>query len=122
MILAGGSYNGNQILSPETVQAMTADQTFGVPLSKTIWKGEAENQWRYGLGNWVQVLDPTDNSPEEEAKRLVSSEGAFGTSEWVDFDLQYAAAFTIWARLGSQTPAFVNELKNLVSEAISATP
>lgn len=120
MILAGGSYNGNQILAPETVQAMAADQTFGIPLYKTIWAGEAENQWRYGLGNWVQVLDPTDNSPEEEAKRIVSSEGAFGASEWVDFDLQYAAAFTIWARPGAETTAFVNDLKNLVSEAVES--
>jgi CubicO group peptidase (beta-lactamase class C family) len=120
MILAGGSYNGNQVLSPETVQAMTADQTFGVPLNKTIWPGEAKNQWRYGLGNWVQVLDPIDNSPEEEARRLVSSEGVFGTSEWVDFDLQYAAAFTIWATKSLETVTFVNDLKNLVSEAVAS--
>jgi CubicO group peptidase (beta-lactamase class C family) len=122
MILAGGSHNGVQILAPETVQAMTADQTFGVPLYKTIWTGEARDQWRYGLGNWVQVLDPTDNTPEAEAKRLVSSEGAFGTSEWVDFDLQYAAAFTIWARPGAETTMFVNDLKNLVSEAVANVP
>jgi CubicO group peptidase (beta-lactamase class C family) len=120
MILAGGVYNGQRILSEETVRAMMMDQTFGVPLERTIWPGDAASQWRYGLGNWVQVLDPTDNSPEEETKRLLSSEGAFGTSEWVDFDLQYAAVFTIWARPGKPTTAFVNDLKNLVSEAVAS--
>jgi len=118
MILAGGVYNGKRIISEETVKAMKADQTYGVPIYRTIWTGDAEIQWRYGLGNWVQVLNPKNNYLEDEEKRLISSEGAFGTSEWVDFDLQYAAAFTIWAKVGEETTAFVNALKNLVSEAV----
>lgn len=121
MILSGGVYNGKRIISEETIKAMKADQTFGVPIYRTIWTGDAAIQWRYGLGNWVQVLNPKDNSFEEESKRIISSEGAFGTSKWVDFDLNYAASFTVWAKTGEYTTSFVNDLKNLVSDAVSLT-
>jgi len=117
MILNHGTYNGKRILSKETINEMKKDQTFDVPLEVTFWPEAVAHRWHYGLGNWVQILNPKDDSLEEENKRMLSSEGALGTIEWVDFDLEYAAVFTVWGKAG-QMPPFVNNLKNAVSDVV----
>lgn len=118
MILNGGTHKGVQVLKPSTVNAMKTDQTFGVPKNRTIWNGSAENEWAYGLGNWVQVLNPETGSTEVESRRVLMSAGAIGTMEWVDFDLKYAAVFTLWGKAGPAMTNFDNALVNLVSDAV----
>jgi CubicO group peptidase (beta-lactamase class C family) len=82
MFLNGGSYDGNRILSPAAVNAMTRNQTPGIP---TTYHGtrRLESSWGYGWmirGHETWAYQPsTLMSPE-----TFRHGGAGGTYMWVD--------------------------------------
>lgn len=82
MILNKGEYQGKQILSSNSVDAMQVSQTVG---AKTLYVPDGAEGFEYALGEWVQQKDKNGNS------LVVSSPGLFGTYPVVDKSRNYAA-------------------------------
>jgi predicted dienelactone hydrolase len=111
MVLQGGVYDGRQILSPESMARMWTDQTDGVPIVRSM---QPDDSYRYSTGCWHRTLD---GDPE---RVVLSSEGALGTSAWVDGPLAYGGVFTTQSQAG-QMRTFIPRLKELTSEILSGT-
>jgi hypothetical protein len=97
MILNNGEYNGIQILSPETVQMMSASQISGLPLFRS--PGEDDLLLGYGFGFWISEpsIHPGTQGPE------LSDQGAFVCTPWLDLDLDYSAVLLIKDRTRTGT-------------------
>ena len=87
MLVDGGTYNGQQILSPDAVATMLSDQTAGAVLDSA--PPTLEEYLGYGIGNWIVRRDAADVPIE------FSSPGAFGTTPWIDFENEYYGLFMI---------------------------
>ncbi|WP_425390508.1 serine hydrolase domain-containing protein [Ekhidna sp.] len=68
MILNDGTYNGNQVLSPESVEMMSSNQI------DTLWTGKN----KFGYGFVIQ------QSPSTIPEGTIYFGGAFSTSFWID--------------------------------------
>lgn len=83
MIVNKGVYNGKQVLSAEAVKLMTSDQTKGAEIQGTPYPSNPFAPYpmpevRYGMGNWLDVVDGSGNVLES------SSPGLFGAHPWHD--------------------------------------
>jgi len=79
MLLNNGIYNGNRVLSEESIREMFSDQTEGCePVGS-----------RYGLGCWRELVY------EDGAATQLSSPGAQGYTPWIDFNRNMYAIFQI---------------------------
>lgn len=83
MIVHKGTYNGTQILSEHAISLMEQDQTRGAVIQTTPYPSNPltnpkVSPVRYGIGNWLDVLDSAGNVLES------SSPGMFGTHPWQD--------------------------------------
>lgn len=83
MIVNGGTLNGNQVLSESSIEIMLADQTenakiTGTPYATNPFSPTPQRPVRYGVGNWLDVVDTDGNVLES------SSPGLFGTHPWQD--------------------------------------
>ncbi len=85
MVLGRGLYRGRRVLSEASVAAMLADQTAGAPVFYSPFTqyigGDPDlppRQVGYGVGVWRERIAPSG------ALEHASSQGAFGTSPWVD--------------------------------------
>ncbi|MBK8100756.1 MAG: beta-lactamase family protein [Planctomycetes bacterium] len=74
MLRAGGAWNGQQVLSAASVDAMLADQTSSIPIASTPHPDQAP----YGIGIWL------DRRDRQGRTVLASGVGAFGFAGWVD--------------------------------------
>ena len=123
MLLADGTYEGKRILSPNAVNEMLKDQTFGVPIVSSPWQKYEYllpvEEVRYGIGCWLEVTDERGNAME------ASSQGAFGFSPWIDKDRNLAGVLAVKSRLTKVMPAYL-EMKEIIREIIdrgeSSTP
>ncbi|CAG4999973.1 hypothetical protein DYBT9275_02357 [Dyadobacter sp. CECT 9275] len=83
MIVNRGEYNGQQVLSENAVSVMLSDQTngaviYGTPYATNPFSPLPDNPVRYGMGNWLDVVDADGKVLE------TSSPGLFGTHPWQD--------------------------------------
>jgi hypothetical protein len=90
MLLGGGVFRGERILSLASVTQMRNDQTFGVPIVSSPAQGDT----RYGLGTWRDAVAPGGDPIR------VSSPGAFGFTPWLELDLGYYGVFLVlWSNV-----------------------
>ena len=84
MFLAGGQWNGKQILSPAMIAEMQKDQTAGLPKVRVPQKDLTIG---YTFGFWITnpAKHPGSNGPE------LTDQGYFGSMPWVDLSLRYSA-------------------------------
>ena len=93
MLLNGGEYKGNKILSRAQVDYMLSDLTHGAPITFSFYKffGNVNPKFpglRYGLGCWREKID------EKTGECLVAnSVGAFGFAPWIDLENNMLAVF-----------------------------
>jgi serine-type D-Ala-D-Ala carboxypeptidase/endopeptidase len=85
MILAGGAFGSQQVLTTGAVQEMEKDQTNGAPI---FYTPQPDNR-RYGIGVWRDVVSDTGQAIQ------VSSQGKFGMSPWLDRDRRYFGIFFV---------------------------
>lgn len=83
MILSKGMSNGKRVLSENSVSLMLSDQTRSAEIKKTPYPNNPFSPYsntsvRYGMGNWLDVVDEQGTVLES------SSPGLFGTHPWQD--------------------------------------
>ncbi|RDB07383.1 serine hydrolase domain-containing protein [Runella aurantiaca] len=83
MIANKGTFNGKRILSEKSVAEMLNDQTRGAVIEGTPYPSNPYSNFptpvvRYGIGNWLDVVNTSGNVFE------TSSPGLFGTHPWQD--------------------------------------
>lgn len=104
MLLNMGTYNGQKILSEESVQMMTTHQI-----------GDLRFSGEFGLG--FQINGAERRSNEFMSVGAYQWSGAFGTVYWVDpkENLIVLIYTNVWPR---ETPDFFREFQKLVYEAV----
>ena len=117
MLLADGTYEGKRVLSPNAVNDMLHDQTFGVPIVSSPWQ-QYEHllpvaEVRYGVGCWLEITDKKGNARE------ASSQGAFGFSPWIDTDRNLAGVLAVKSRLTRVMPVYL-EMKEIIRKIIDS--
>jgi CubicO group peptidase (beta-lactamase class C family) len=117
MILSRGVFEGKRILSEASVAEMLKDQTFGVPLVGTPYANYASldpslPQTRYGVGHWLEVVDPATSAVVEH-----SSQGAFGCSPWIDYRRNLVGVFLPFSVLNRVMPTYL-KLKDTIRSII----
>jgi serine-type D-Ala-D-Ala carboxypeptidase/endopeptidase len=106
MILNRGVFQGRRILSPEAIDEMQADQTFGAkiafsPFTRYAGLRPGVEELRYGLGEWRERLSSTGEILE------ISSQGALGFSPWVDLERNLAGVIAIQDQMVRFQPFYV---------------
>ena len=108
MIMNDGNYNGKQILTKESINAMQKNYAKSATVAYTP---EEASDWGYGFGEWVL---------EDGMYRAntLSSPGLFGTFPWVDNKKKYAAIlFSFNVNFKGRHERYI-KLKALVDKAI----
>jgi CubicO group peptidase (beta-lactamase class C family) len=76
MLASGGKYDGQRILSENSIREMERAQTFD---SRIVFEpAGVKRKMQYALGNWCERVEP------DRACSVVSSPGVFGTYPWID--------------------------------------
>ncbi|GLU52589.1 serine hydrolase domain-containing protein [Dyadobacter frigoris] len=83
MIVNKGTYAGKRVLSENALAVMLSDQTNGAVIKATPYATNPFSPYlnssiRYGMGNWLDVVDVNGHVFES------SSPGLFGTHPWQD--------------------------------------
>lgn len=111
MILNNGSYNGSQVLSKESVQAMQFNYAAG---KKVISSPAEAKNWGYGLGEWTP-----ESADAHTRSDFVSSPGLFGSFPWVNNKLGYAGVlFTFYVKNKGRNERYTG-LKNIIDAAVT---
>lgn len=98
MLLNNGVFNGRRVLSEEIVQAMLTNQSGNGPVLRHPWSSLAFVDpviavCRYGIGCWLENMDPLTGEGVE-----ISSGGAFGCNPFIYRDLDVAGVFLPYSR------------------------
>jgi serine-type D-Ala-D-Ala carboxypeptidase/endopeptidase len=107
MLLDGGSYAGQRILSPATVREMQRDQTGDATILLSLY-GDGR---RYGLGMWIDTTD------DHEGTVQVSCQGDTGFSPWIDLQRDVCGVLLVDDYLGNIDP-LIARLQQDVRQAI----
>jgi CubicO group peptidase (beta-lactamase class C family) len=108
MILNDGKFNGKQVLSKASVEAMQHNYAHGAKVASS--PAEAGN-WGYGFGEWV--MDDTG-----VRSNGVTSPGLFGSFPWVDNKKGYAGFLLCFNLKNKGRGEMYRELKQLADSAI----
>lgn len=115
MILNKGKYRNIQVLSERSVNEMVSNQTDDLPIIYSPYKnapGE-KTEKRYGLGVWIDKIDTLTQKGE-----IVSSQGAFGFSPWIDFRKNLACILVMKAWGVRWYPDFF-KIKSIIEKEIN---
>ena len=119
MQLAGGVYQGNRILSQATIDEMQRDQIAGLEKlrtpGKTTLTGYSFGWWHSNPAYLLQQPQPQTVGPE------LSDQGLFGSTPWVDKNLNYSAILLIFNRTQTGTEIW-NEIRPLIIAQIKKNP
>ncbi|MCG3173969.1 MAG: hypothetical protein GMKNLPBB_02186 [Myxococcota bacterium] len=116
MLSAGGELDGVRVLSAAAVRTMHEDQTRGAKIVDTPYAragGLAAN--RYGVGNWVEFIQPDGSSVEN------GSQGLFGWSPWIDRQRKISGVLAVQSRLQDVMPVYVR-IREEIRKAVDAAP
>jgi len=106
MLLARGTFEGREVLSPDLVSEMLRDQTREVT---------ARSRQPYALGAWC-TLDPETGEPVS-----LSSPGALGFYPWIDLARNLGAVFASTA--GSDAAwSYVAEVQGIIDGLFAPEP
>lgn len=112
MFLDDGVFEGQRILSPQSVQEMWRDQTGDASIGFTVhWNRNA----RYGLGGWI------DQTDENGVPRIVSSPGAAGWLPWIDRERRYAGILVARCETRKLVRLY-STMTDLIGQVVDATP
>ena len=106
MLLARGTFEGREVLSPELVSEMLKDQTHDV----APWSRQP-----YALGAWC-ALDPETGEPVG-----FSSPGTLGFTPWIDLNRNLGAVFASTAGADAAWP-FYEELRKVLDALFAPEP
>jgi CubicO group peptidase (beta-lactamase class C family) len=111
MILNKGVYNGQRVLSENSVRLMQENHIAG---KKILHSPAQANNWGYGFGEWTMEDASFTKQPD-----AVSSPGMFGSFPWVDNKKGYSALlFSTNLKFKGRHERY-SALKALVDKAIS---
>ncbi len=118
MLLSGGEFGGQKVLSLQSVTEMHRDQTRGARIAYTIYEKHADldpalPHARYGVGAWREKAD--ENGDLLEA----SSQGALGFSPWIDVRRNLAGVFSVQSSFSRVMPTYLKikeEIRRVVPE------
>lgn len=105
MLMEGGMYNGQRVLSPEAIGEMFTDQTAGAPIAYSPVTPylplfpELESA-RFGVGCWVDQIDANTGQGE-----FITSPGAFGATPFIDRARQYGGVYMVYQPIYVEGPA-----------------
>ena len=92
LLLDGGVFNGQQLLSTAMIGEILRNQVNGLPITYSPFPvGQRPNYPGYGMGVFLSStsLHPGSNGPE------FSDPGLLGTTPWIDLGLGYAGVLVI---------------------------
>ena len=112
MLLNKGKYNGQQILSEESVNQLMQCQT---TLDKIKYAPKAAEGFNYALGSWVVEADKNNKST------ALASPGLFGTWPMIDYCRGYAYIVFVKNLLGEERAEAHLELKKIIDKQIPST-
>jgi uncharacterized protein (TIGR03437 family) len=115
MILNEGIFNGKRVLSVTAVREMQKDQTFGVPIFYSPHTRYGNGNFRYGIGNWLDVV------PNQANGTQISSQGGFGFSPWIDKQRNLLGVFMVQNQLPNVYTT-VAQIQQKVREIVDACP
>jgi uncharacterized protein (TIGR03437 family) len=115
MILNEGIFNGKRVLSVAAVREMQKDQTFGVPIFYSPHTRYGNGNFRYGIGNWLDVV------PNQANGTQISSQGGFGFSPWIDKQRNLLGVFMAQNQL-QNVYTTVAQIQQKVREIVDACP
>lgn len=121
MLLGKGAYGGRRVLSNAAVDEMLRDQTRGSPIRFNPFEllPALHPRWRqvrYGICNWLEVVDA-----ETGAALEASSPGVFGFCPWIDRQRELAGVFIGSAGMDKTLPAYL-KLKALIRKVVDGVP
>jgi len=85
MVMNDGVYNGDTVLTHQSIQELFTNQTAGLPIYWSPFPyGHPDYPYdadvlRYGFGSWIFAENPASGEVEE-----ITSPGAWGTFPWAD--------------------------------------
>lgn len=103
MLLNKGRYQTTRILSEQSVATIISDNVTDLDL---LYVPPQLNDVKYGMGTWLR-FDENDNITG------MYSPGAFGFTPWIDYDLNYYAAFMV-KDFNSRMAAPISEVRNQI--------
>lgn len=119
MLSNEGVFDGRRILSEQSVAELHKDQTAGARIAYTIYGkhgrlNPALPQARYGIGVWREVVNANTGDIVE-----ASSQGALGTSPWIDFEKNLAGVLIVRSSMSRVIPVYL-EVKEAFREIVSS--
>jgi CubicO group peptidase (beta-lactamase class C family) len=111
MLLNNGSYNGQQILSVSSVQAMRQIMTTA---NQIKYAPKSAEGFLYASGSWVL------ESKDGKIATALASPGLFGTWPMIDYSRGYAALFFVKNLLGEERADAYMELKKVIDQQFVA--
>lgn len=109
MLRANGRFQGQQLLSPESVHAIFTRQTpVGIPINNSPLDGSAD----YGVGVWLDQRDAQGNLIGAIAA------GARGFSCWIDFDDGMVGAFATDLTHGQNVRPVIDMIRDAAQAAV----
>ncbi|WP_440132909.1 serine hydrolase domain-containing protein [Chitinophaga sancti] len=120
MIVNKGVYKGQRVLSEAAIATMLQDQTNGAvientPYPRNPFSPQPEKPVRYGIGNWIDVVNPDGTILE------TSSPGAFGTHPWQD-EVHHVAGI-IFTRTELKKSALVSlQIRKMIRDILNSKP
>lgn len=113
MLLDGGQFGGQQILSPQAVDAVIAPLTGG--LARTCVPQAAPEVFEYGVGSWLDLFGKGGEVVQ------ATSPGAFGFNPWIDTQRNLAGVFMVQHSNQAADP-LVRSLQAQIRAAMDAGP
>jgi CubicO group peptidase (beta-lactamase class C family) len=128
MLLNKGKYNGQQILSEESVKQMMQVQT---TLNKIKYAPKAAEGFNYALGSWVvesslpELRSQSSQGPIApeggSVANALACPGLFGTWPMIDFCRGYAYIVFVKNLLGEERAEAHIQLKKIIDNQITST-
>lgn len=115
MLLNKGKYNGQQILSEESVKLMMQSQT---TLDKIKYAPKAAEGFNYALGSWVVEENLLPTSSKGGGATALASPGLFGTWPMIDYCHGYAYIVFVKNLLGEERAEAHLQLKKIIDKQI----
>ena len=106
MLLNNGMFNGQRILSEESIRAMRQTQTKPELIK---YAPKAAEGFNYALGAWVIEQDKSSNAT------AMTSPGLFGTWPMIDYCSGYAYIFFVKSLLGEERANAQMEIREVVN-------
>jgi CubicO group peptidase (beta-lactamase class C family) len=114
MILNNGKFKHFNVLKEGLIEEMKRNQTGSLPIMFSIYNivDKTRMNTRYGLGVWLEELDTLS-----QKGKVISSQGAFGFSPWIDFQRNLIGVFVTLDQLQNVQP-YYNAIQKIIKKVI----